>query len=243
MSEFDESAFRDMTVPEMTALFKTDFRQAWHQPVCVRGYLRVMHWVSFLCADQQAPPTILIQGPLVRDALRSKAAHQHGGSTLFEGPATIWSVGFKDGEIPGFAIQLFRPIRIEFASWSHPNESVMIDLPQPTSDRTEIEVLGRGELCSLVRLAERFSTAMLLERPEWIAACFDEADVLDELLFDYWLNSTGQTSLEPVIAKSRTLREMLQFLFRDYERCCRDHNLPLLYGRPISDRRSRFDEV
>ena len=150
MSEFNESAFREMTVPDMSALFIADWGQAYHQSVCVRGYLRVMHWVSFLCADEQAPPTILIQGPLVRDALRSKAAHQHGGSTQFDGPATIWAVGFKDGEIPGIAIQLFRPVRIQFAARSSPNESVTVDLPQPTSDKSTVEILGRGEFCSLV---------------------------------------------------------------------------------------------
>lgn len=242
MNEFDESAFHQMTVSEMTALFDADFREAWHQPVCVRGYLRVMHWVSFLCVDDQTPPTLLIQGPLLRDALRANAAHQHGGSTQFEGPATIWAVGFKDGEIPGIAIQLFRPVRIQFAGRSSPNEPVTVDLPQPTSDKSTVEILGRGELCSLVRLEERFSTAMLLERPDWIGACFEQADEIHRRSFELWMNLKANDQLHELVAKSNTLRDMLQMLFRDYERFLLDHNLPLPFGRSIADQKNPTDD-
>lgn len=243
MSEFDESAFTEMTVPEMTALFKADFRQAWHQAVCVRGYLRVMHWVSFLCADEQAPASILIQGPLVRDALRSKCAHQHGGSTQFDGPATIWAIGFKDGEVPGFTIELFRPVRIQFAGRSLPNEPITVDVPQPTLDKSTIEILGRGELCSLVRLEERFSTAMLMERPEWIAECFYQSDAIYQKIFDLWMNLKANDQLHELVANSNTLRDMLQMIYRDYERFLRDHNLPFPFGRSIADQKNPTDDV
>lgn len=242
MNEFDVSIFHEMTLSEMTSLIDADFRQAYCQPVCVRGYLRVMHWVSFLCADEQAPPTILIQGPLVCDALRAKVPHQYGGSTLFEGPCTIWTIGFKDGEIPGFSIQIFQPVRIQFASHSHPNEPVTVDLPQPTSDKSTVEILGRGELCSLIRLEERFSTAMLLERPGWIGDCFEQADEIHRRIFELWMNLKANDQLHELVAKSNTLRDMLQMIFRDYERFLRDHNLPLPFGRSIADQKNPTDE-
>lgn len=248
MNEFDEYAYQDFSIPEMESLIAADWRQAWHQPVRVAGYLRATYWFSFLSEDPEAPPSIIIPGPSLRDALEvnTRGWSLAGGCVQFEGPATIWSDGFSQVPIPGFAIHLLRPIRIRFASRNRggpPNEPVEFELPQPTTSTRTVEMLGRGDFTSLVCVQDDYSTSMLLSRRgvQLLAECFFNAEELVQSLLEKSRDESNHSTNQELLSKAELVRGMLQSAIRDYEKFCYEHSIALRYRSSIFDRPSPLE--
>lgn len=245
MSEFDDSEYQSLSIEEMQSLIKTNWRQAWNYPVRVSGYLRVtVDSFSYLSEDQDLPHTIVIQGPLLRDALElnTRGWSLAGGRVEFAGPATIWSNGFSQVPIPGFVIRLNRPVRLRFASRrliGPPNEPVEITLPQPSSSQTSFEILRRGDFASLVRLLDDYSISMLLNRRgiERLADCFIDVEEILQTLCQNSRDVKGDSTNHELIAKAEMVCHVLQSSLREYEQFCRENGLPLRYGEPISERK------
>lgn len=245
MARQDDSSFSEVTVSKLISLTQNDPQIRWGWPVSVSGFLRVMKWCAFLSDSEQSDETLLISGPRLYDALATETRRSgllwslFGGHVLYAGPATVWASGVCALRVPQLCVLLPNPVRLRFACRSvegaAPCEPIDFELPQPTNSASSVEILGRGELASLVRLEERYSPSMLIERLTYLADCYSALVDLHSKLRQQWEADRENPEKLELSSLSGCIREMLQSIFAEYEKFCRQHDVAIPYQRPVEN--------